>query len=528
MCMDKFRNLLLDVWREACRHIHITESAAAIAALLVRQMPLDRILVRRIDVGRSSLETVAVAWAEPGRPIEEARTEVPPADLQKLLAWCQGKQVYRRCNGLDQGGLPLVVPHGIEGEVLGIGLCNQHGPTGVLLLVARPGQAFQPLHDEILLALREPFSVALENDSRVREIAALREAAEADRQSLLTKLGRQALRDTIIGSDSGLHSVMERVNLVSRSDVPGLILGETGTGKELVSRAIHERSNRALGPFMRVNCGAIPPELIDSQLFGHERGSFTGAADTHRGWFERADRGTLFLDEIGELPSAAQVRLLRVLQDGSFERVGSQQSTTVDVRIVAATHRDLSGMVREGKFREDLWYRLAVFPINLPPLRERPEDIPALARHFAQRAATRFGLPPLMPTPEDIRLLVSYPWPGNVRELGTVMDRAAILGNGRALEVAKALGVQATGPASAGANGSATSSPRPERIIPLDEAMKRHIEAALHATRGRIEGPQGTAALLDINPHTLRARMRKLGIDWGRFRERGEGTGAGN
>lgn len=169
---------------------------------------------------------------------------------------------------------------------------------------------------------------------------------------------------------------MERVGLVCRSDVPVLIFGETGTGKELVSRAIHERSDRAVGPFMRVNCGAIPPELIDSQLFGHERGSFTGANDTHRGWFERADRGTLFLDEIGELPSAAQVRLLRVLQDGTFERVGGQQPITVDVRIVAATHRDLSGMVRQQKFREDLWYRLAVFPINLPPLRGGPRTFP--------------------------------------------------------------------------------------------------------------------------------------------------------
>lgn len=515
--MEKFRNLMLDVWREACRHIRITESAAAIAALLARQMPLDRILVRRVDVGRSSLETVAVAWAEPGQPTDEARTEIPPADLQKLLAWCQEKQAYHRHDGVEHGGLPWLVPHGVEGEVLGIGLCDQQGPAGVLLIAAQADQAFLPTHEELLLALREPFSVALENDGRVREIAALREAAEADRQSLLTKLGRQALRDTIVGSDSGLHAVMERVALVSRSDVPVLILGETGTGKELISRAIHERSNRALGPFMRVNCGAIPPELIDSQLFGHERGSFTGAADTHRGWFERADRGTLFLDEIGELPSAAQVRLLRVLQDGSFERVGGQQSTTVDVRIVAATHRDLSKMVREGKFREDLWYRLAVFPINLPPLRERPEDIPAMARHFAQRAAIRFGLPPLMPTAEEIRLLVTYAWPGNVRELGTVMDRAAILGNGRELEVAKALGVQAISP-SPGTTGTPPNPASPERVLTLDEAMKRHIEAALNATHGRIEGPQGTAALLDINPHTLRARMRKLGIDWTKYR----------
>jgi transcriptional regulator with GAF, ATPase, and Fis domain len=223
------------------------------------------------------------------------------------------------------------------------------------------------------------------------------------------------------------------------------------------------------------------------------------------------------LDEIGELPSAAQVRLLRVLQDGTFERVGGQQPITVDVRIVAATHRDLSGMVRQQKFREDLWYRLAVFPINLPPLRERPEDIPSLARHFAQRAATRFGLPPLMPTSDDIRVLVSYPWPGNVRELGTVLDRAAILGNGRALEVAKALGVQGSG-SSPNGHGAAAEPTLPSRILSLDAAMKQHIEAALHAAKGRVEGPHGAAALLEINPHTLRARMRKLGIDWTQFR----------
>jgi len=514
--MEEFREILLDVWREACRHIRITESTAGIARLLARQMPLDEILVRRIDIARSCLETVATACAQPGPPLEEGRTQIPPAELQRLLAWCRTSEVFRRCEGKDHDGPALIVPQGIEGEVLAVGLCDHQGPTGVLLLTARPPRSFTPKHAQVLDALREPFSVALENDQRVREMAALREAAEADRQSLLAKLGRQAIGDTIVGVESGLHAVMERVSLVSRSDVPVLIFGETGTGKELVARAIHERSVRASGPFMRVNCGAIPAELIDSQLFGHERGSFTGASDTHRGWFERADRGTLFLDEIGELPAAAQVRLLRVLQDGTFERVGGQQPITVDVRIVAATHRDLSGMVREGRFREDLWYRLAVFPIDLPPLRERPEDIPALARHFAQRAATRFGLPPLMPTADDIRLLVSYPWPGNVRELGTVLDRAAILGNGRKLEVAKALGVHS--PVSAGAS-TVTAEPAPaERVLPLDAAMRHHIETALRAAEGRIEGPRGAAALLEINPHTLRARMRKLGIDWTQFR----------
>jgi transcriptional regulator with GAF, ATPase, and Fis domain len=317
---------------------------------------------------------------------------------------------------------------------------------------------------------------------------------------------------------------MQRVDLVSRSEVPVLILGETGTGKELVSRAIHNRSERHSGPFMRVNCGAIPRELIDSQLFGHERGAFTGANETRQGWFERADQGTLFLDEIGELPLDAQVRFLRVLQDGFVERVGGSKPIRVNVRVVAATHRDLAAMAREGTFREDLWYRIAVFPILLPPLRDRLDDIRALAMHFAQRAAIRFGLAPVVPSDDDIALLQQYDWPGNIRELGAVIDRAAILGDGHSLELAAALGVGSpiglrsvvSQPIDAAgiANGS-----RRNKIATLNDAMRAHIEAALGASRGRVEGPRGAARLLAINPHTLRARMRKLKIDWSAFRE---------
>ncbi len=240
-------------------------------------------------------------------------------------------------------------------------------------------------------SLLEPFAVALENDHRLRELVALRESLEADKRSLLSRLDRHDISDSIVGAETGLKPVMEQIELVAHSDTPVLILGETGAGKEVVARAIHQRSRRTSGPFLRVNCGAIAPDLVDSELFGHERGSFTGAVGTRQGWFERADGGTLFLDECGELTPAAQVRLLRILQDGTFERVGGERALHVDVRIVAATHRDLAAMTEDGRFRQDLWYRLAVFPIRLPPLRDRPADISALAAHFALRRPSGWG-----------------------------------------------------------------------------------------------------------------------------------------
>lgn len=518
--MERFRSFLFDAWREACRHIQIGESTDRIAALLVGYMPVELLLVRRIDWAKGSLETVAVGPADAGKVLPEARSECSAQQAELLRTWCRQGRVSHAQHLDAASPLGIVVPAGVEAEVLAGPLGSPDDPTGVLVLIAGAGRSFAPRHVEMAGYLLEPFTVALENDHRLREIAALREAAEADRRSLLSRLGRQTLADTVVGAETGLRAVMDRVELVARSDVPVLILGETGTGKELVARLIHTRSGRRSGPFIRVNCGAIPPEMIDSQLFGHERGAFTGAIETRPGWFERADGGTLLLDELGELPLAAQVRLLRIVQDGWLERVGGHRPIHVDVRIVAATHRDLAAMVAEGRFREDLWYRIAVFPILLPPLRERRGDIPALAAHFAQRAATRFGLPLAMPDPEDIALLQSYPWPGNIRELAAVIDRAAILGNGRRLEVAKALGV-ATTPIAGAQSAAARASTPPaasSEFLSLDEAMRRHIEAALQRTHGRIEGPFGAARLLEINPHTLRARMRKLGINWRRFR----------
>jgi transcriptional regulator with GAF, ATPase, and Fis domain len=559
--MEQFQKVLLNVWQEACRHIEIGESTANIAAILARHIPVEQVLVRRIDSVRSGLETSAAGCEESGRHHLEARTNCSPAELQSLLEWSRRGKVSQRCGGeAAVGDFALLASNQHDGDVMIGPLGNPAGHCGVLVLLASEGRTFAPEHLELAQLLLEPISVAFDNDLRLREMAALREAAEADKRSLLTRLGRKTLGDTIVGVESGLHAVMDRVELVARSDAPVLIFGETGTGKELIARAIHNRSSRHNGPFDRVNCGAIPPELIDSQLFGHERGAFTGAVEARRGWFERADGGTLFLDEIGELPPAAQVRMLRILQDGWMERVGSEKSINVDVRIVAATHADLASMVAEGDFREDLWYRVAVFPIVLPPLRERREDIPRLAAHFAERAATRFGLAPVAPKPEDLALLTSYSWPGNVRELAAVIDRAAILGDGKRLDVATALGVidNSVHKAAAGGHtarlgggsrhlvgnsgrwgGGSTATPTedtkedasehraagpiassaPAPVEPLDAAVRRHIESALAAAVGRIEGRQGAAAMLKINPHTLRAKMRKLGIDWARFRD---------
>jgi transcriptional regulator with GAF, ATPase, and Fis domain len=312
---------------------------------------------------------------------------------------------------------------------------------------------------------------------------------------------------------------MARARVVARSSAPVLLFGETGTGKEVIARAIHERSAFRHGPFHRVNCGAISPELIDSELFGHEQGAFTGAVARRKGWFEQADGGTLFLDEVGELSLAAQVRLLRVVQDDEVVRVGGERPVRVNVRIVAATHRDLPAMVATHAFREDLFYRLSVFPIVIPPLRDRPADIARFAEYFAARAASRFGLRAVPPTAADVQLLQDYHWPGNVREIAAVLDRAVLLGEGQVLDVAGALGRRPV-PALPGAGPRASAAPAAP-IDPLDVVIVRHIQAALRATHGRVEGPHGAARLLRINPHTLRAKMRKLGIDWRGFRRSG-------
>lgn len=508
-------DVILDVWREVSRHLELGSAVGGIAQILEGALPLAGLEFEYLDRPRKALETVASS-----RALAHGRhTAYAPIVFASLLRWCERGAILslRPEMGWPEDLGPLAAGYRHEHVLIGPLLRQDGSPCGIAILAAPVGGEFSPCHEAVFQRLLEPLAVAVANDVRVRELAALRAAAEADKQSLLARLGRQQVTDDLIGADGGLQPVMERVDLVARSDTSVLLLGDTGSGKEVIARAVHERSLRGQGPFIRVNCGAIPPELIDSELFGHEKGSFTGASGQRRGWFERADAGTLFLDEVGDLPPAAQVRLLRVLQDGSLYRVGGETPIQVDVRVIAATHRDLAGMVSEGVFRQDLWYRIAVFPVLIPPLRERQRDIPALARHFACRASSKLGLPLQLPSDEDIGLLQAYSWPGNVRELASVLERAAILGNGTGLQVATALGVPAAAPVEQ-ARSRALAAGSARGFLTLDEAMVEHIKAALDRTHGRIEGPFGAAQLLRVNPHTLRSRMRKLGVDPRAFR----------
>jgi len=518
--MTKFDALLLEVWRDVSRHTALDESLARMTPLLAEHLPLRELIIRAIDEAGGFLETTVVETAGMSRPesLGDARTVVAASDLERLLGWARLGESVLGDDRTFRKQFPRLIPEGVVGPLLAVPLNAEEGEPAVLILVADPSKAFDPEHEALARILIDPLTVAVENDNRLRELTMLREAVEAENRSLRSRLDRNDISGSVIGAETGLKEVMEQIDLVSLADAPVLILGETGSGKEVVARAIHTRSRRSAGPFLRVNCGAIPSELVDSELFGHEKGSFTGAVGERKGWFERADGGTLFLDECGELPPAAQVRLLRILQDGQFERVGGEKPRHVDVRIIAATHRDLQAMTVDGRFRQDLWYRLAVFPVHLPPLRERLSDIPALAAHFATRAAGRMGVPQLLPTAEDIGLLVRYSWPGNVRELAAVIERAAILGSGLGLDVSRALGLPARGVAPSTAPPRLEASPPDGPLPTLDQAAARHIELALSQCAGRIEGPAGAAAILGVNPHTLRSRMRKLGVDWSRFR----------
>jgi formate hydrogenlyase transcriptional activator len=340
-----------------------------------------------------------------------------------------------------------------------------------------------------------------------QELQELKEQLQRENITLRQEITQTSMFEEIVGSSAPLRRLLVLVAKVASTDSTVLITGETGTGKELIARAIHRRSPRASRPFVSVNCGAIPPSLATSELFGHEKGAFTGAVQRHLGRFELAEQGTIFLDEVGELPQETQIALLRVLQERTFERVGGNKVIAADVRVVAATNRDLDKSIAEGSFRPDLYYRLSVFPLHVPPLRERPADIPLLIDYLTQRYAAQMGKRIAAVSQRSIDLLTSYDWPGNVRELQNVIQRAVILSEGT-LAVDEAWFEKRS--TRRGDEGKTLG-----RLN--DHEEKELIERALADSRGRVGGPAGAAAKLGIPRSTLESKIRTLRIDKRRF-----------
>jgi transcriptional regulator with GAF, ATPase, and Fis domain len=354
-------------------------------------------------------------------------------------------------------------------------------------------------------------AASLANASAWEEVQTLRNQLELENDYLQEEVRQRDSFGEMIGQSSALQKVGEQIELVAPTDSTVLVTGESGTGKELVAREIHRRSARSERPLIKVNCAAIPRELYDSEFFGHTKGSFTGALRDRVGRFELADGGTLFLDEIGEIPLDLQSKLLRVLQEGELERVGDEQTRTVDVRIIAATNRDLKSDSEAKKFRSDLYYRLSVFPIELPSLAERSDDIPLLAEHLLSQLARRLGRPEPRLTLANVQELQRYDWPGNIRELQHVLERALITAKSGKLNLQ--LKVQKTENAS---RAIATGRSDTEAILTASEIRifeANNIRRALQLAAGKIYGPSGAAELLDVKPTTLSSRIKSLGID---------------
>ncbi len=392
---------------------------------------------------------------------------------------------------------------------------------GTINLASRNPQAFSTPDVELLQQVAAQVAIALENALAFKEIDALKDKLAVEKLYLEEEIRTELNFEEIIGDSAALRRTLSQVELAAPAGTTVLILGETGTGKELIARAIHNLSPRRERTFVKVNCASIPAGLLEAELFGHERGAFTGALTQKIGRFEFADRGTLFLDEVADLPLELQPKLLRVLQEQEFERLGSNRTQRVDVRVVAATNADLAQLVAERKFRNDLYYRLNVFPINIPSLRERPEDVPLLVRYFVQKFSRRQNKTVEYIPSDVMEALVNYPWPGNIRELENLVERAVLLSPGKELRVPLAELRDPSHPAFP--TSTPTESPRyaspvsntppsSASIATLEEAERQHILRALRQTQWRIAGPQGAANLLGMKRTTLQARMQKLGI----------------
>ena len=489
-------------------------------------IPMESISMTVFDDKTLSLSNIAYYFNYD----QTNRRQVPPEYWQKSIKFPRAVRNHimshaaERCNIVndakkDLAGKVLCKISGIDDFsyiVLKVPLENDL--LGQIVIGARGLNLYSHEHSRLVERLQAPFVIAMTNAIQYQEVVRQKDLLSEDNRYLYSKL-RQNTDDTIIGKDRGLKDVMEMALQVSRLKSLVMLRGETGVGKEVIANTIHYNSSQANGPFIKINCGAIPDNLIDSELFGHEKGAFTGAVSNKRGHFERAQNGTLFLDEIGDLPQSAQVRLLRVLQQKELIRVGGSQPIKVNARIIVATHHNLEQMVQQGEFREDLWFRINVFPIIIPPLRQRREDIPDLVLYFINRKSREMNLRhrPRISSP-DMKRLLSYHWPGNVRELENCVERALI--RQAAGDKDGALDFEEIGDPKTGSWIKRTQQEtESDVLISCDEVIQRHIQKVLRYTKGKIYGEDGAAAILKLNPSTLRHRMRKLGISSGKKRK---------
>ncbi|HEX4824143.1 MAG TPA: sigma 54-interacting transcriptional regulator [Candidatus Polarisedimenticolaceae bacterium] len=492
--------VLLDVNNAVVTCLDRNSLFEAAAAALARVIPFDRAALVLRDPVRDVFTVLGVAGTVPTPPIIPLGTEWPHAGSRAGWIVDHGKPlltddlrkppVFFEHERLVQEGIlsAVSVPLAVKGKII-----------GTLNAGSKTRGRYTEADASLLFAIGEQIALALENLLAYEQIAALKARLEEEKLYLQEEAKAESSFGDVVGASRAIAGVLAGVRKVAETDSTVLVTGETGTGKEMIVRVLHEASRRSEKILVKVNCAALPAGVIESELFGHEKGAFTGALQRKLGRFELAHGGTLFLDEIGDLPLDLQAKLLRVLQDGEFERVGGTRTIKVDVRLVAATNRDLDLAVAEGKFRADLFYRLDVFPIHIPPLRERMDDVPRLARHFVMLYAAKMGKTVGAPSDAVLARLTAYRWPGNVRELQNVIERAVILSSRGRIEPGDIAIAAAVAPAS-------------RRPRTLEDVERDHVLSVLEETGWRVSGERGAAKILGLKRTTLEGRMQRLGI----------------
>jgi formate hydrogenlyase transcriptional activator len=491
--------LLLDMTNNLVSNLEPRDLLRAISASIRQDMHCDVVGVWLPDAEGRQLRQLVQDFPESnGFSKEDVLQPVEDTELGDVFKTGKPFVVRTQADVTSEFGITAIRAESLQSG-FALPLISRNRTLGVLTLGSRVENSFSPEDVDFLMRAAGQVAIAIENALAYREIAELKNKLAHENLYLEEEIRTTAGFDGIIGESSALQQVLQLVETVATSDSTALLLGETGTGKELFARAIHDRSRRKERPLIKLNCAAIPTGLLESELFGHERGAFTGAISQKIGRLELADQGTLFLDEVGDIPLELQPKLLRVLQDGEFERLGSTRTKKVDIRLVAATNRDLDRMIEDKQFRSDLYYRLNVFPIRVPPLRERPEDIPLLLQYFSQKYARRMQKEIESIPAAVIRKLTRWHWPGNVRELQNLVERAVILTRSSILEIS--------------IPELANNVARPAPATARDSDEQNTIVRILKETSGQVGGVNGAAARLGLKRTTLLTRMKKLGID---------------